>query len=200
MKIFGDTNSGNCLKVKWVSDHLRLPYTWIEIDTLKGGSRTADFLKLNPWGQVPTVEFDDGRTLAQSNAIIRYLARGSDLIPADAFAAARMDEWLFWEQYSHEPYVAVCRFHMVYLGKKVSELDPEKVKRGVAALDHLERQLGRSRYLAGDTFSLADVSLAAYTRLAHEGGFEMDRYAAIRRWIGEIEKNLELPPLAHQPK
>ena len=125
MKIYGDQNSGNCLKVKWVADRLALPYEWIEIDTLKGGSRTAEFLKLNPWGQVPAVVLDDGRTLAQSNAIIRYLARGSELIPADAFAAAKMDEWLFWEQYSHEPYVAVCRFHMVYLGRKASELDPE---------------------------------------------------------------------------
>src|SRR5690348_8820783 len=130
MKIYGDTNSGNCLKVKWVADRLRLPYDWIEVDTLEGGSRTADFLKLNAWGQVPTIELDDGRTLAQSNAIIRYLARGSDLIPSDGFAAAKMDEWLFWEQYSHEPYVAVCRFQMVYLGKSAAELDPGKVKRG----------------------------------------------------------------------
>src|ERR1700761_6929586 len=98
MKIYGDSNSGNCLKVKWVCDHLALPYTWIDVDTMKRETRTTPFLKLNPAGQVPTVEFDDGRTLAQSNAIIRYFARGSDLIPADAFAAAKMDEWLFWEQ------------------------------------------------------------------------------------------------------
>ena len=160
MKIYGDQNSGNCLKVKWVADRLALPYDWIEIDTLKGGSRTAEFLKLNPWGQVPAVVLDDGRTLAQSNAIIRYLARGSELIPADAFAAAKMDEWLFWEQYSHEPYVAVCRFHMLYLGRKASELDPEKVRRGIAALDHLERRLGENRFLVGETFSLADVALS----------------------------------------
>jgi glutathione S-transferase len=195
MKIYGDSNSGNCLKVKWVSDRLKLPYQWIEIDTLKGGSRTAEFLTRNPWGQVPTIELDDGRTLAQSNAIIRYLARDSDLIPKDAFAAAKMDEWLFWEQYSHEPYVAVCRFQMVYLGKKASELDPEKVKRGTAALDHLERHLGQNTFMVGDTFSLADVSLAAYTRVAHEGGFDLARYPAIRRWIGETEKNLGLSPV-----
>jgi glutathione S-transferase len=194
MKIYGDSNSGNCLKVKWVSDHLALPYQWVEIDTRSGGSRTAEFLQRNPWGQVPTVELDDGRTLAQSNAIIRYLARGSDLIPSDAFAAAKMDEWLFWEQYSHEPYVAVCRFQMVYLGRAASELDPEKVKRGYAALDHLERHLAGHRFLVGESFSLADVSLAAYTRLAHEGGFAMERYASILRWIGETENNLGLPP------
>ena len=134
MRIYGDEKSGNCLKVKWVCDYLRKPYTWIEIDTLKAETRTAEFLKLNPAGQVPTVVFDDGRALAQSNAIIRHLARDSDLIPADPFAVAKMDEWLFWEQYSHEPYVAVCRFQMVYLGKPVSDLDPDKVKRGYAAL------------------------------------------------------------------
>jgi glutathione S-transferase len=192
MKIHGDRNSGNCLKVKFVCDKLALPYTWIEIDTMKGGSRTPEFLRLNPWGQVPTVEFDDGRTLAQSNAIIRYLARGSDLIPADAFAAAQMDAWLFWEQNSHEPYVAVARFQMVYLGKPASELDPNLVKRGYAALDHLERRLGEARFLLGDAFSLADVALLAYTRIAHEGNFDLVRYTSLRRWIGEAEKQLGL--------
>ena len=194
MKIFGDSNSGNCLKVKWVSDLLALPYQWVEIDTLKGGSRTLEFLKRNPWGQVPTVEFDDGRTLAQSNAIIRYLARGSDLIPADEFAAAKMDEWLFWEQYSHEPHIAVCRFQMLYLGKPASDLDPDKVKRGYAALARMEHQLAATRFLIGDAVTLADVSLLAYTRLAHEGGFHLDGYAAVRRWIGEVEQYLGLPP------
>src|SRR5262249_1235459 len=194
MKIYGDKNSGNCLKVKWVCDHLALPYRWVDIDTLKGGSRTSEFLARNPWGQVPTVEFDDGRTLAQSNAIIRYLARGSDLIPADAFVAAQMDAWLFWEQYSHEPYVAVCRFQMIYLGKPASELEANLVKRGAAALDVLESHLGRNRFLLADAFSLADVALLAYTRVAHEGGFDMGRYHAIRRWIGESERQLKLPP------
>src|ERR1700742_5269687 len=96
--------------------------------------------------EVPLVEFDDGPTLAQSNAIIRYLARDSELIPRDAFAAAKMDEWLFWEQYSHEPAIAVCRFQMVYLGRLASDLDPEKVRRGYAALDRMEHHLGRVRF------------------------------------------------------
>src|SRR3984957_16843334 len=170
MKIYGDTNSGNCLKVKWVCDRLALSYTWIPVDIIKQESRTPQFLKLNSAGQVPTVDFEDGRTLAQSNAIIRYLARASDLIPTDAFAAAKMDEWLFWEQYSHEPYVAVCRMQMLYLGKPASDLDPDKVKRGYAALARMEHQLAASRFLVGEAASLADVSLLAYTRLAHEGG------------------------------
>jgi glutathione S-transferase len=192
MKIYGDTNSGNCLKVKWVCDHLALPYTWVAIDTLKRETHTPEFLRLNSAGQVPTIELDDGRTLAQSNAIIRYLARGSDLIPTDPFAQAKMDEWLFWEQYSHEPNIAVCRFHMFYLGKSASDLDPDKVKRGYAALARMEQQLAITPYLVGDAVSLADVSLLAYTRVAHEGGFDLDIYAAVRRWIGATEKSLGL--------
>jgi glutathione S-transferase len=194
MKIYGDVNSGNCLKVKWVCDRLALPYVWIAIDTLKRETRTPEFLRLNDAGQVPAVVFDDGRTLAQSNAIIRYLARGSDLIPSDAFAQAKMDEWLFWEQYSHEPYIAVCRFHMFYLGKRASDLDPDKVKRGYAALARMEHQLAITPFLVGNAVSLADVSLLAYTRLAHEGGFHLDGYGAVRRWIGATEKALDLPP------
>ena len=194
MKIYGDTNSGNCLKVKWVCDHLALPYTWIDVDTLKGESRTHEFLRLNAAGQVPVVQLDDGRALSQSNAIIRYFARGSDLIPADAFQAAKMDEWLFWEQNSHEPCIAVCRFQMVYLGRPVSDLDPEKIKRGYAALARMEHELATTLFLIGDAFSLADVSLLAYTRVAHEGGFHLDGYAAVRRWIGECERSLGLSP------
>lgn len=192
MRIFGDLNSGNCLKVKWVSDHLALPYEWIEIDTMKGGSRTPEFLRLNPAGQVPVVVLDDGRTLAQSNAIIRYLARDNALIPRDAYLAAKMDEWLFWEQYSHEPYIAVCRFQMVYLKRSAAERDPDRVKRGEAALARMEQALAASRFLACDAFTLADVSLLAYTRVAHEGGFDLGAYPSVRRWIGESERALHL--------
>jgi glutathione S-transferase len=194
MKIYGDINSGNSLKVKWVCDRLGLPYSWVAIDTLKQETRTPQFLKLNSAGQVPVVEFDDGRTLAQSNAIIRYLARDSDLIPFDAFAAAKMDEWLFWEQYSHEPAIAVCRFQMVYLGRAASDLDPDRVKRGYAALERMERHLALTPFLVDDALTLADVALLAYTRVAHEGGFELDRYTSVRRWIGDAEKSLGLLP------
>ncbi len=192
MKIYGDLKSGNCLKVKWVCDRLSRRYTWVEIDTMKSESRTSEFLKLNSAGQVPVVELDDGRTLAQSNAIIRYLARGTDLIPAEAFLAAKMDEWLFWEQYSHEPYIAVCRFQMVYLGQSQGELDPDKVKRGYFALARMEHQLHDTQFLIGDALSLADAALLAYTRVAHEGGFHLDGYASVRRWIADSEKVLGL--------
>ncbi len=194
LRIYGDSRSGNCLKVKWVCDRLALPYGWVEIDTLKRETRTAQFLKLNSAAQVPVVEFDDGRTLAQSNAIIRHLASGSDLIPSDGFAAAKMDEWLFWEQYSHEPYIAVCRFQMLYLGRSASDLDPDRVERGYAALARMESQLATTRFLVGDTVSLADVALLAYTGVAHEGGFHLDDYAAVRRWIGEAGQALDLAP------
>src|ERR1700690_2030604 len=194
MKIYGDNNSGNCLKVKWVCDRLALPYAWIAVDILKHETRTSQFLKLNSAGQIPVVEFDDGRMLAQSNAIIRYLARDSDLVPADAFAAAKMDEWLFWEQYSHEPYIAGCRFQMVYLGRPASDLDPDKIKRGYAALARMEHQLATTRFLVGGTLTFADIALLAYSRLAHEGGFHLDGYASLRRWIGETEQSLGLPP------
>jgi glutathione S-transferase len=192
MKIHGDLNSGNCLKVKWVCDRLRISYEWIAVDTMQGETRTPAFLTLNAAGQVPVVVFDDGRALAQSNAIIRYLARGSDLIPSDDFRAAKMDEWLFWEQYSHEPYIAVCRFLMVYLGKPASDLDPDKVKRGHAALARMERQLSGHRFLVEDSFTLADVALLAYTRVAHEGGFDLTGYGAVRRWSNDSEAALGL--------
>ena len=195
MKIYGDGISGNCLKVKWVCDRLALSYTWIAVDVVKAETRTPQFLALNSAGQVPVVEFDDGRTLAQSNAIIRYLARDSVLIPLDRFAAAKMDEWLFWEQYSHEPYIAVCRFHMRYLGKAPSELDPDRVQRGYAALERMESHLAGQHFLVGDAFTLADVALLAYTRVAHEGSFDLARYPLIRRWIKDAETQLSLPPV-----
>ena len=122
------------------------------------------------------------------------LARASDLIPIDDFAAAKMDEWLFWEQYSHEPYAAVCRFEMRYLGKQASDLDPEKLNRGYAALRRMEWHFAETPFLVANRFSLADISLLAYTRLAHQGGFDLAPFAALRRWIAACEGILGLPP------
>jgi glutathione S-transferase len=192
MKIYGDSKSGNCLKVSWTADFLGRSYEWIETDIMQGESRTPDFLAMNPAGQVPVVVLDDGRAMAQSNAIILYLAEGSSLIPKDAYDRARMLEWLFWEQYSHEPYIAVCRFQMFYLGKSVGDLDPDKIKRGYAALARMEHQLALTPFLAGGSFSLADVALLAYTRVAPEGGFHLEGYKALRRWIAASEKVLGL--------
>ena len=141
MRVYGDLNSGNCLKVKYTADYLLLDYQWIATDIMQGESHTVEFLTRNPAGQVPVVEFADGRCLSQSNAIILYLARDSALIPTDPWQQAKMNEWLFWEQYSHEPTIAVCRFQKVYLSKSDAELDPAKVKKGNAALDIMEQHL-----------------------------------------------------------
>ena len=192
LQIFGDSISGNCLKVKWVADRLGLDYRWTEVDIMKGESRTPEFLALNPAGQVPLVVLADGRPLAQSNAIILHLAEGSDLIPSDAYERARMLEWMFWEQYSHEPYVAVARFQVKYEGRDPASLDAKLVSRGVAALARLEAGLEGRDYLASDRLSLADVALVAYTRLAGEGGFDLTPYPNLRAWIQRIEGALAI--------
>lgn len=190
MKIFGDLNSGNCQKVKATADYLGMAYDWVDVDIMKGQSRTPEFLAMNPAGQVPVILFDDGRALAQSNAIVNYLARESDLIPLDPFDRAKADEWMLWEQYSHEPYVAVARFQMVYLGKTLTERDPKVVERGERALDYLEQGLAGKDYLVGDHLSVADIALLPYTRLAHEGGFNLAQRNSIRGWIARCEAKL----------
>ena len=187
LKIFGDSRSGNCLKVKWVADHLGRAYEWIEIDVLEGQSRTPDHLAMNPAGQVPAVILDDGRPLAQSNAIMIHLAEGGPLIPADPYDRARMFEWLFWEQYSHEPYIAVARYRVKLLGADVSTLEARLVQRGWAALQRIEDGLTGRDFLVGDRVSLADVALIAYTRLSHEGGFGRDAYPRVQAWIARVE-------------
>lgn len=192
MRIYGDSISGNCLKVKWTADLLGLDYSWLETGVLNGETRTPEFLAINPAGQVPVVVLGDGRPLAQSNAIILHLAEGSGLIPTDAYDRARMLEWMFWEQYSHEPYVAVARFQVAYLGKSPSELDPKLVERGYGALQRLEDGLVGSDYLVGARVSLADIALVAYTRVAHEGGFDLAAFPALRAWIGRVESDLRI--------
>ena len=192
MKILGDLRSGNCLKVKYTADHLGLPYTWMNVDIMTDESRTDAFLARNPQGQVPTIEIDDGRYLAQSNAIIRYLARGSVLIPEDPYEQGKVDEWLFWEQYSHEPYIAVCRFHMVYLKRGREQREPQRVERGEAALALMDKLLHEMQWLVGDVMTIADIALLAYTRLAHEGGFDLEPRKNDRSWIARCEKELDL--------
>jgi glutathione S-transferase len=190
VKIYGDSISGNCLKVKWTADLLGLGYDWIETDVLKAESRTPQFLAMNPAGQVPAVLLDDGRPLAQSNAIILHLAEGSALIPEDPYERAKMLEWMFWEQYSHEPYVAVARFQVRFLGKSVAELEPRMMERGRAALQRLDDALDGVPFLVGSTVSLADVALVAYTREAGDGGFDLAKYPNVQAWIGRVERAL----------
>ena len=191
LSVYGDSVSGNCLKVKWVLDRLKIDYRWVETSVIDGRTRTPEFLGINPAGQVPAVRLEDGRSLAQSNAIIGYFAEGTDLVPDDRYERARMYEWMFWEQYSHEPYIAVRRFQMFYLGRPDAELDPKLFERGAAALGRMEFGLeGRDR------LSLADVALVAYTRVAHQGGFDLGLYPRVKAWVARVEGELGLPPAA----
>ncbi|MFN0024126.1 MAG: glutathione S-transferase family protein [Parvularculaceae bacterium] len=193
-KIYGDSISGNCLKVKWTADILRQPYQWVEISVVNRETRTPAFLAINPGGQVPVLIDIEGRALAQSNAIILTLAEthGGGLIPDDPYARAKTYEWLFWEQYSHEPYIAVRRFQKAYLKTPDHELDPKLLDRGLVALTRMERQLGDEPYIAGASFTLADIALVAYTRVAHEGGFELNAFPAVKAWVARIEKHLDI--------
>ena len=192
-EIYGDINSGNRLKVNGCATGWRCP-TPGSTSIPARAKRAPRFLKLNSAGQVPTVEFDDGRALAQSNAIIRYLARGSDLIPAMRLRRRRWTNGCSGNNTATSPMSRCAAYQMVYLGKPASDLDPDKIKRGYAALARMEHQLAATPFLVGDAVSLADVALLAYTRLAHEGGFHLDGYAAVRRWIGETEQSLGLAP------
>jgi len=190
LKVYGDAISGNCLKVKWTLDRLWRDYQWMETSVAAGETRAPAFLALHPWGQVPLVILEDGRPLAQSNAILLHLAEGSNLIPADAYQRARMLEWLFWEQYSHEPYIAVVRFQRKFAGRRPDEIEPRLMERGRAALAHMEQALASMDWLAGERLSLADVALVAYTRWAEDGDFSLEPYPAVRAWIARVEAEL----------
>jgi glutathione S-transferase len=196
MTIYGDSISGNCLKVKFVADRLGLPYDWVEISVLKKETRTPEFLGMNPAGQVPVVRFADSGVLAQSNAIMLHLAQNTDLIPADAFERALMFQWLFWEQYSHEPAVAVLRFQKFYLNKTDSEIDPNLRPRCLRVLALMDEHLEGRDYFVGKKLSLADIALVAYTRFAHQADLDLAGYPRLRTWVGRVERDLKLEPLA----
>lgn len=194
VRIYGDRRSGNCLKVKWTADYLGVDYEWIDVDVVRGETRTEDFLAINPAGQVPCLERSDGRILAQSNAIIFHLARGSNLIPQDAFDQAKMLEWMFWEQYSHEPYIAVRRFRKAFQDMAEEDIDPDLMAKGRRALGVMEMRLLSREFMVRDTLSLADIALVAYTRVANEGGFDLDEFLGVRGWIARVEQELGIYP------
>nr|MBB5292254.1 glutathione S-transferase [Brevundimonas basaltis] len=175
------------MKVKWLLDSLGHDYRWVETDVMAGATRSPDFLARNPAGQVPAVVLDDGRTLAQSNAIIGFFGEGTPWLPTDPWARAKVYEWLFWEQYSHEPYIAVARFQRALLGKPADEIEPRLMERGRAALERMEAALTAAEWLVGDGPTLADLALVAYTRTAPDGGFDLAPFPAIRAWIGRVE-------------
>ena len=187
LTVYGDIRSGNCLKVKWLLDWLGRDYRWVETDVMSGVTRSADFLARNPAGQVPAVVLEDGRVLAQSNAIIGWFGEGTPFVPADPYDRAQMYEWLFWEQYSHEPYIAVVRFQRLLGGKQADEIEPRLMERGHAALARMETALRDGPWLVGAGPTLADLALVAYTRLAHEADFDLSDYPAVRAWIARVE-------------
>ncbi len=192
LTVYGDSGSGNCLKVKFIADRFGIPLKWIEVGVVNGETRTPQFLAMNPAGQVPTVVFDDGRILAQSNAIMLHLAEGSDLIPGEAFDRALMFQWLFWEQYSHETAIAVRRYHKMFLKKSDAEIDPALMPKCERALDVMEGHLSNRSYFVAERLSLADIALVAYTRFAHEAGLDLVKWPQVRAWVIRIECDLGL--------
>ena len=195
--IYGDSRSGNCYKLKLLCAEMRMDYDWIEVDILEGETRTEDFLAMNPNGKIPLLALPDGRHLAESNAILCYLSDGSTFFPGKAFEKAEILQWLFFEQYSHEPYIATSRFIIQYLGTppdRAIELEQKKAG-GYKALDVMEQRLSKRDFLAGNEFTIADIALFAYTHVADEGGFSLDDYPAIRAWLDRITARPNFVPM-----
>ena len=189
MLLYNSRISGNCYKVRLLLAHLGIPYETRDVDVV---DRTdpRDFLEgLNPVRRAPTLVLDDGRPLAESNAILWYFGEGTRFVPDDRYDRAKVLQWMFFEQYEHEPAIAVARFLKTYSGKPEwweAQRD-QLTKRGYKALQALERELRARDWLAGDSMTIADFALYAYTHVAHEGGFTLDEYPAIRAWLGRVE-------------
>ena len=188
LKVYGDYRSGNCYKVKLMLHLLGREYQWLPIDILKGETQTAEFLAKNPNGKIPVLELEDGTFLWESNAILNFLADGSEFIPNEPRLRTQMLQWQFFEQYSHEPYVAVARFIQLYQGMPEERREEYEVchVRGHKAFRVMEQQLQRTPYLVGEQYTLADIALYAYTHVAHEGGFDLSGYPAINAWLARI--------------
>ena len=192
MKIYGDYRSGNCYKLKLVTSILQIAHDWVSVDILAGEAASAEFALLNTNRKIPLLQLADGRTLAESNAILNFLARGSILEPEDDFGRAKVQQWQFFEQYSHEPYIAVARFIALYLGLPENRRDEYESKQqgGHKALAVMDQQLQQTPFLVGDELTTADISLYAYTHVAHEGGFELTPYPAIQGWLSRVQATL----------
>lgn len=188
LKVYGDYNSGNCYKIKLMLHLLGLEYEWQSVDILNGETETPAFLAKNPNGKVPVLELEDGTCLWESNAILNYLADGSEFLPTEPRLRTQVLQWQFFEQYSHEPYVAVARFIQFYLGLPQERLEEYRKlqKRGYKALDVMEQQLARTPYLVGEHYSIADVTLYAYTHVAHQDGFDLAGYPSIQAWLQRV--------------
>ena len=188
MRIHGDRLSGNCYKVLLTAELLDLDYEWVPLDVVAGDTQQPAFLAKNPVGKMPLLELDDSRCLSESNAIVNFLAEGSALMPTDAFARAKVQQWQFFEQYSHEPFIAVARFIKRYLGmpeERRAEFEGKQAG-GHKALAVMEHALSASPFLVGDSATAADISLFGYTHVADEGGFELSGYPAVSGWIERV--------------
>jgi len=190
IKIYGDAQSGNCYKLKLITAILNIEHEWLHVDILAGDTKDESFLTLNPAGKIPLLLLPDGRCLSESNAILNFLAAGSELLPDEPFLRAKVLQWQFFEQYSHEPYIAVARFIAKYLGLPEDKKEEyvSKQEGGNKALAVMEKQLLETSYLLGESFSVADISLYAYTHVAEEGGFNLSHYPAIQAWLARISK------------
>jgi glutathione S-transferase len=185
-RVYGMSESGNCYKVKLLLAQLGRPFEWIETDSTKGETRTASFLKMNPNGKVPTLEIAPGVFLPESNANLYYLAEGTPFWPDGRLQRARALQWMFFEQYSHEPYVAVARYILLFAKQPQHPELAEKQRRGHLALAVMEEHLSREQFFAGGRYSIADIALYAYTHVADEGGFDLARYPAVRAWLDRV--------------
>ena len=189
MKVYGDTQSGNCYKIKLLAGLLDIQHEWIHVSVLEGGTQTPEFLNKNPNGKIPVLELEGGRFLSESNAVINFLATGTALLPEDPLQYAKVQQWQFFEQYSHEPFIAVARFIAKYLGlpdDRRAEYE-SKQEGGHKALRIMKEQLQQTPYLTGGQLSKADISLYAYTHVAGEGGFDLQSYPAVRQWLNLIQ-------------
>lgn len=188
-KLYEFFSSGNCYKIRLLLTQLNLPFQRIQIDILKGESRTPEFLTKNPNGRIPVLETEAGQFLAESNAILFYLSEGTDFLPTDSFEKAQVLQWLFFEQYSHEPYIATSRYWISILGKAEEYRDALNQKRagGEAALRVMERHLTEHQFFVGERYTIADIALFAYTHVADEGGFDLSGFPAIQGWIKRVQ-------------
>jgi glutathione S-transferase len=188
MQLFDYLDSGNGYKVRLLLAQLGVDYRWTELDIDAGETRKPPFLKRNPNGRIPTLELDDGTNLAESNAILWYLAEGSPFVPADRLGRAQVLQWMFFEQYSHEPYVATPRYIVKHLAAdhpRRAEL-PERLAKGRAALAVMDEHLTSRRFFVAERYTIADIALYAYTHVAHEGGHDLSPYASVRSWLVRV--------------
>lgn len=192
--------SGNCYKVRLCAHHLGIPLRLKDYGLKDGSTRTPEFLARNPNGRVPVLEFDDGRFLPESGAILWYLAEGTYLVPTDKWHRAQALQWMFFEQYSHEPYIAVARFWLAYADKarldQKRHLVGEWHEGGNAALEVMDAHLAKQDWFAGDTYSIADIALYGYTHSAAEGGFDLSRYPAVNAWLTRVSNEPGHIPLS----